>query len=306
MAGGHEGTLSASMAKGGNRRTDFGVEPMTRIETYQVFGLCVALAAGGSMLQGCSDSGSGSGAPGTTGAAGSTTAGPGTTTTGGGTGTGGAGGSGGGGPAMAVTYCATPAKAPVPVMNAGISDFDGEAGPLVQSIMPGGVWMPDVDGTGTPKADSIAVEPCGTTQNGLHFHGTGHTGWGADAAAAIVDPTQPVDVSMYSGISFVMNSKTTPGLIFKLQNPYSDPTCGKCNDMIAGAACYAGFTRDVALAANSNTPIIVKWTDLTQQTWGYTPPGVGKFDPGNLTSIAFAFNGNVDFDVCIDDVKFIP
>src|SRR5712671_861545 len=33
-----------------------GVEPMNRIETYRVFGLCVALAAGAPLLQGCSDS----------------------------------------------------------------------------------------------------------------------------------------------------------------------------------------------------------------------------------------------------------
>jgi len=49
----------------------------------------------------------------------------------------------------------------------------------------------------------------------------------------------------------------------------------------------------------------VKWTDLTRQGWGYRPLGTEAFDTKNLVSIAFAFE-KLDWDVCIDDVKFIP
>jgi hypothetical protein len=62
----------------------------------------------------------------------------------------------------------------------------------------------------------------------------------------------------------------------------------------------------VALPAGSTTPIVVKWTELTQQTWGFTAPGTQSFDPHNLISIAFAFDKNVDFDICLDDIQFVP
>jgi hypothetical protein len=299
---------------------DFGVEPMTRIETYRVFGLCVALAAGGWIVQSCSDSGSGSGAPNTTsGAAGSTTGaattgaattGAATTTTGGSTGTGGAGGSDGGG-SKAVAYCMPAYPEPLPITSADVTDFDSDATPLlVNSITPGGVWMTDTDGAGTPRDQSMALEMCGTNGTGLHFHGVGHTGWGADVAAAIISQLQPADVSAYSGMSFVMKSLTgTPTLIFKVQNPYAQPGCGFCVDSLtppAGLECYAGFIKNIGLTANSTDPIVVRWSELAQQGWGYKASGVTKFDPNNLISIAFAFDSMVDFDVCIDDVKFIP
>jgi len=288
---------------------------MTTIETYRVFGLCAVLASGVVML-GCSDSNSGDGTTG--GKAGSTGATSATTTTGqgttsttsagtGSTGTTGAGGSGGGG--KAVTYCDTTKWStvePQPITIDNCSDFDVEGGAEgIHCIMPGGVWAVDVDGTGTAKADSFVVEPCGTTGNGYHFKGTGHSLWGADAAAAIVSQTQPVDVSGYSGFSFVMKSTTANSLIFKVQNPYSQPPCGKCDDTLTGAECYSGYIKNVNLAANDTTPIVVKWSDLAQQSWGYKAPGTAMFDTANLISVALAFDKGVDFDVCIDDVKFV-
>jgi hypothetical protein len=285
---------------------------MTTIETYRVYGLC-ALLASGALALGCSDSNAGGGSGGkggagstsattSTGSAGSTS----TTSTSSTTSTG-AGGTGGGG--HAVTYCDASKWAtvePQPITIDSCSDFDVEGGAEgIHCIMPGGVWAVDVDGAGTAKADSFVVEPCGTTGNGYHFKGTGHSVWGADAAAAIVSQTQPVDVSGYTGLSFVMKSTTANSLIFKVQNPYSQPPCGKCDDLIMGAECYSGYIKTVNLAANSVEPVVVKWADLSQQSWGYKAPGTAMFDVYNLISVAFAFDKGVDFDVCIDDVKFV-
>jgi len=293
---------------------------MTTIETYRVFGLCAVLASGVSLLQGCSDSnagtGSGSGGKGagtsatTGGTAGSSSTQAATTggqTTTGGTTTG-AGGTGGGG--FAVTYC-DPMKwsggEPQPITMAECSDFDSDSSPTgVHCIMPGGIWDVDVDGMGTAKADSSKIESCGTTGNGFHFHGTGHTGWGADAAAAMVSQTQPVDVSAYSGLSFVMKATTSVSLIFKVQNPYSQPPCGKCDDTILGSECYSGYTKTVSIPAMDSAPIVVKWADLAQQSWGYHALNSAMFDAHNLISVAFAFDKGIDFDVCIDDIKFVP
>jgi hypothetical protein len=222
--------------------------------------------------------------------------------------TGGTGGTGGCG---IRTACCDPSiwpdADPVPVTMTDCSDFDSEVGPEgVHCIMPGGIWSVDVDGRGTPKQDSSKIEPCGTTGNGLHFVGHGHTSWGADVAAAIVSPTQPVDVSAFAGMSFVMKSATASSLIFKVQNSYSQPACGKCTEIgVIGNECYSGYVKTIALRANDTTPLVVHWTDLTQQLWGYRPPGTVLFDPRDLISVAFAFDVNIDFDVCLDDVKFV-
>jgi hypothetical protein len=288
---------------------------MTTIETYRAFGLC-ALLATGALTIGCSDSNAGGGSAGKGGSSGSATTTSGSTTSGsttsgsttsGSTTTTGAGGTGGGG--KAVTYC-DPAKwatvEPQPITIDSCSDFDVEGGAEgIHCIMPGGVWAVDVDGAGTAKADSFVIEPCGTTGNGYHFKGTGHSVWGADAAAAIVSQVQPVDVSGYAGISFVMKSVAANALIFKVQNPYSQPPCGKCDDLVTGAECYSGYIKNVALPAGSAEPIVVKWSELAQQGWGYKAPGTAMFDAANLISVAFAFDKGIDFDVCIDDVKFI-
>jgi hypothetical protein len=197
--------------------------------------------------------------------------------------------------------------APLPIKISNCSDFDSDDNPWgIRCIMPGGVWAADVDGTGTSQADSLKIEPCGTTGNGIHFVGRGHSLWGAEAAAAIVSQTQPVDVSAYGGMSFVMRSSTANVLIFKVQNSYSQPICGKCEEGSVVDDCYSGFIKIVPLPANSVYPIVVRWADLSQQAWGYRPPGSSVFDVKDLISVAFAFDRGVDFDVCIDDVKFVP
>jgi hypothetical protein len=245
------------------------------------------------------------GAGGMNGSATSTTATSGATTSGSTT----SGGTGGG--CRGACYCdpaSWPSVEPQPVATGECSDFDFEIGAEgVHCIMPGGIWQVDVDGRGTPKDMSMKIENCGTTGNGLHFVGMGHTLWGADVAAAIVSQTQPVDVSAFRGMSFVMKSKAAIPLIFKVQNSYSQPPCGKCDELgtVLGAECYSGYTKNVLLPAGSTLPILVAWAELAQQTWGYRAPGTAMFDTRDLISVAFAFDTNIDFDVCLDDVKFV-
>ena len=284
---------------------------MTTIETYRVFGLCAVLASGMVML-GCSDEAAGGGKGGAGGAGTTTTTGPSTTGTAGSTSTTGTTGTGGtGGGTKKVTYCDAskgtwPDAEPVAITADACSDFDVEGGAEgIRCIMPGGVWAVDVDGAGTTKDMSYKIEACGTTGNGFHFIGSGHSVWGADAAAAIVSQTQPVDVSAYTGLSFVMKSTMPNSLIFKVQNPYSQPPCGKCDDTVTGSECYSGYIKTIQIPANDVTPIVVHWADLAQQGWGYKAPGTAMFDVNNLVSVAFAFDKNIDFDVCIDDIKFV-
>src|SRR5262249_37301486 len=163
---------------------------MRTIETYRVFGLCVALASG-VIGFGCSDSNAGSGAKtGTGGAAGgtsTTTTNPTTTTSSTTTtGTGGTGGTAGGD--KSVKYCDAskmtwPNLPPQPITMPNCADFDQDGADNIgiHCIMPGGVWAIDTDKTGTPMDKSPPiVESCGTTGMGVHFAGAGHTGWGAD------------------------------------------------------------------------------------------------------------------------------
>jgi hypothetical protein len=292
--GGHLVSTDATGGKGGGAGSSSS-GPTGSTVGVGTTGSDVGTSAGGGMV--------GTG-PGTTvGTATSTTVGTGT-----GTGTGGTGGG-----CSGIGYC-DPSRWPgpdcVPIATPDCSDFDSDQSPLgIHCVMPGGIWSVDVDGMGTPKQDSYRIEPCGTTGNGFHFYGKGHTLWGAEAAATIVSQTQPVDVSAFTGMSFVVRSTTPNNLIFKLQNSYSQPPCGKCDELVppqvAGTECYSGYIKTIPLAANSTTPIVVAWADLAQQGWGYRPPGSAVFNPYDLISVAFAFDVNVTFDVCIDDVKFV-
>jgi hypothetical protein len=203
---------------------------------------------------------------------------------------------GGGSP---VTYCSNPYPPPAAITGSVISDF--ESGLTVQAIQPGGTWEVLSDGRGST---GMTVEPCGTNGKGLHFTGRGHNLWGAGAGVAIVSTTQPVDASAFRGIQFVMTTASPVQTIFKVQNPYSQPECGKCNDGLVGEECQSGFYKTFSITSDA-TPHTVAWSDLYQQSWGYRPPGSAYFDAGNLVNILFAFDQNTDFDVCIDDVRFV-
>jgi hypothetical protein len=224
-----------------------------------------------------------------------------------------AGGRGGAGGGCQGPYCCDPNVwpflAPVPITAPTCSDFDSDVSPTgIHCVMPGGVWFIDTDMMGTPANHSpVVIEPCGTSGSGLHFKGAGHTLWGAEVATTVVSQTQPVDASPFSGMSFVMKSITPVPLIFKVQNSYSQPLCGQCQEFMSqpGLECYSGYIKVISVAPNDAAPIVVQWSDLTQQTWGYRPPGSAVFNPRDLIAVAFAFDQNVDFDVCIDDVRFI-
>ena len=220
------------------------------------------------------------------------------------TGVGGTTGFGGttgvGGPAS----CNPPYPAPVAAPSANISDFEGDATEPTRAIIPGPRWSMDKDGSGT---GSIALEPCGTTGQGLHAIGSGFNNWGADVAAALVTQVQPVDASRFGGISFVLRSASPVPVYVKLQVPYSQPACGRCLEVLApaGEECYSGYIK-IAQATSSAVPQVVRFTELAQQSWGYRPPGTAVIDAGNLISIAFAIDKGIDFDICVDDIKFVP
>jgi hypothetical protein len=226
----------------------------------------------------------------------------------GGTGIGGRGGTGGsvpeGGTGKAVTYCNPSYPDPTPAQTPLLSDFEGNTGFALQTTMPNGIWARDTDGAGTI---SLTIESCGTPGNGMHFKGAGHNVWGADVAAALISQIQSVDVSAYRGISFIVRSAVPTSFILKLQNPYSQPPCGRCDDIggVPGNECYSGYIV-ILTTTTDNQPQFVPWQSLAQQSWGYRAPGTALFDPGNLISIAFAFDTNVDFDVCFDEIKLIP
>jgi hypothetical protein len=283
------------------KRHDKDAATMTRIESSRVIGFCVALGCGAGMLAcGGTDTptaspvktGSGSGGSSSTTTSGAS--GSGSTTTGtAGSGVG-AGGSGQGGGAANCTSTGVPAVA---MMNEMISDFEGEAGVGVQGIMPGGMWAVDTDMTGMTD---LKVESCGTTGMGLHFTGTGHTTWGADVAAAFIDANAPVDASQYTGVTFtIKGSKATPVLV-KLQNPDSEPPFCQCT---GPADCYAGYAKTITVSTEP-TPTALTWNQIAKVAWGYHAPGQATVDPKNLISLAFAVDKMIDFDLCIDDVKF--
>jgi hypothetical protein len=124
-------------------------------------------------------------------------------------------------------------------------------------------------------------------------------------AAALVSQLQPVDVTAYHGVGFVIRSAVTTSVIVRVLAPYSQPACGRCDDTVVGAECYSGYMIEMQTTPNNQMQVI-PWATFAQQAWGYKPPGSLTFDPGNLVTFVFAFDTGIDFDVCIDDVKLIP
>jgi len=180
-----------------------------------------------------------------------------------------------------------------------ISSFDMNPG----EIIPSASWSATFDGSGSL---TMNIEPCGTAGRGLHLTGGGQMVWGAIASAHFISGRQPVDASAYQGITFTIRSPAATTVIVKLQNLDSEPECGRCNDMIMGSECYAGYIKLVP-GSRAPTPVALKWTDLQKTPWGYHWPGRTYVDPKQLTTIAFAVDkGLASFDICIDDVALIP
>ncbi len=260
-------------------------------------------AGGGSSVGGAMvDTGSNAGGVGQGGAAGVGGFGPEGVGVGGAAGGSGLGGSDG--RSFRVTYCSSESIYsiyPEPLLPIGnvISDF--EKGPAVQLVEQGGAWLPEGDGTGDLL---LTLGPCGIHGTGMHFVGKGHTTSGADAVTMFSAFAKPVDVSASRGMSFVVKSAFPNSMNLKVENPYSQTACGKCDDTVVGNECHSGYIKTFSLPA-AITPEVVAWSDFSQQAWGYRADGTAALDTHNLVSIAFAFDKNVDFDVCIDDVALI-
>lgn len=123
--------------------------------------------------------------------------------------------------------------------------------------------------------------------------------------ASLVSQVEPVDASAYGGLTFVLRSAVPTTVIVKLQAPYSQPSCGRCDDFTTGSECFSGYIVLVSTTTN-NQPQVIRWPNLMQEAWGYRPAGTAALNPGNIISLVFAFDKGVDFDVCIDDVKLVP
>jgi hypothetical protein len=297
--------MSASM-----KRTHKDASTMTRLISSRVFGFCVVLGCGAAVLAcggSSTDTPSGNNAKTGSGGSGNTT-----TTTGGESGsssTTGTSGTAGGntgtgmgaGGAASTGDCTSTGMPADTMMSALISDFEGEAGTGIMVGSAAGGWTVDTDMSGMTD---LKVEPCGTTGNGLHFTGTMHTGWGADAAATIVSATTPVDASQYTGITFTIKGAKATTVLVKMQNPDSSPAFCQCGTTAAtqAANCYAGYAKTIT-APTEAMPMTLTWNQITKTTWGYHKPGQSTIDPANLISLAFAVEKG-DFDLCIDDVKF--
>jgi hypothetical protein len=179
-----------------------------------------------------------------------------------------------------------------------ISDFDRGNG--TETVTPGGYWAPSSDGTGTVYTLN---EQCGTPGNGLHFLGAGHTVWGAVLYAFLNADMLPVDASRFAGITFTMTSPRSISLNVKLENTDSVPEHCKCNDAVSGEECGAGYVTFQATPTRPTT-ITLPWSLFRKTGWGHHHPGQVAIDPSKLTRITFAVDKAIDFDFCVDDVKF--
>jgi hypothetical protein len=164
--------------------------------------------------------------------------------------------------------------------------------------------------TDTLSADDTHVTLDGKESKGaLRIRGGPYPGpWGAGVTGQLNNGA-PFDASAYSGIMFwakkvelgVESSVTVS--IPTIQDTYQDggttcknpPTPGKSD------GCSDGFHRDISLRSTW-TLNIVYFSDLTQQGYGYKPPG--GFDKKNTLAINFGNKQAAPFDEYIDDLAF--
>jgi hypothetical protein len=251
-----------------------------------------------------------------TGAAGSTTGAAGDFGVGGDmTGVGGMGGS-------IPAACTPPALAPGVLAGTMISDLEPPGGVAITSVVPGGGWYSYKDLTPgnmlSPDNAAFMAEAGGAngTTMAVHVVGSGFmppgsaTSYGAGVGMALAADTQPVDLSMYSGISFYAKSGAVPSEItVAVAITGTVPVWCEC----VAEGCYDSHffligTAMPGMAAAMPLPTAwtkytVKWTDLHQSTYGHMLP----FDPTKIVNINFTSNGPVPtFDYWIDEISVVP
>jgi hypothetical protein len=130
------------------------------------------------------------------------------------------------------------------------------------------------------------------------------TNWGAGVGFNLNSPDTSTrlkyDVSPYTGIVFWARAGTgTATLRVKLVTADIAPDTESGGECTADCNDAFGYGIDMTTTWQEYS---IAFADLTQQGWGYTPPG--GFDSTGVLTVQLHADAGAAFDIWLDDVRF--
>ncbi len=137
----------------------------------------------------------------------------------------------------------------------------------------------------------------------LHISGKTAGGDGAWGVETSVDfaPSRPLyDASKYAGISFWIKAgaKGTKDVRFKISDVNTNPNGGVCKD-----GCWNHFGKDLKITSGWQE-VRVPFAEMTQLA-GWGEPRPANIDSKKIFDLEWSIASGQEFDLWIDDVKFI-
>jgi len=189
--------------------------------------------------------------------------------------------------------------------SGAIDDLEDNNSQILPSEGRGGYWYTYSDNVGTAVSpeDEFVPSAGGASGSARAARISGKTGdhknvW-AGMAFPLTNPKGPYDASKYKGISFWARrgDKSTPFVYLRVPDVNTTPDGGVCKE------CFNDFGANVEL-----TPLWRKYTfsfDMLKQErgWGEPRPHIA---PSKIYELQWQIKTrNVDFDVWIDDIRFV-
>jgi len=139
------------------------------------------------------------------------------------------------------------------------------------------------------------------SKKSVRFAGKTDSGdqWGAAVGVNFLESGGFYDASKYAGVAFrIKASQPNTNVRVKLPDVSTIPEGGLC-----GTSCWNSFGKELMVGPEWQD-VVVTWTELAQQ------PGWGNPRPPSVTvskvkDIEWAVNQGVDFDIVVDDVRFV-
>jgi endoglucanase len=123
--------------------------------------------------------------------------------------------------------------------------------------------------------------------------------WGAAVGLNFLESGAFYDALRYAGVAFrIKASEPNVNVRVKLPDVSSHPEGGVCT-----TGCWNSFGKDLVVGAEWQD-VVVTWNELGQlPNWG--DPRPPTITAGKIKNIEWAVSQGVDFDVFVDDVRFV-
>ena len=168
-----------------------------------------------------------------------------------------------------------------------------------------GVITPDTPRTTDDLIPEALPAPRDESLLGVHVVANAlFTSWGAGVGFNLNSPDEDTrlkyDVSPYTGIVFWGRTGTGSVTVrVKLVTADIAPETEPGGECVADCSDAFGQEIDLTTAWKEYS---VPFSELTQQQWGYAPPG--GFDTTGVLAVQLHANAGVAFDIWLDDVRF--